>query len=267
MSGKGSAAGKGNKGGNKRKRCGTVDEVDRVSAFHGYKILLEFIDDDKGGKTKQTHGVVEDSQPSGISTVYSAIYEDGDVGLLDPEETKEQVDLYNEMNDQENEKYEKEIVEQEIELWEKNGPKGVLLNKFCCMAFENKGRYRGSTKLCVDMKGNEKLYTGFILGFRPRHWDMWDAREFEDADEIGVLYGRRAQELTKKGVDVLDIELQVGLYRVVCCDGTFGDFTPEEVRDAINRMNRIVDDESSGNELIVWCGSDKLVVQKKRAQM
>ena len=57
------------------------------------------------------------------------------------------------------------------------------------------------------------------------------------------------------------------LYRVVCCDGTFGDFTPEEVRDAINRMNRIVDDESSGNELIVWCGSDKLVVQKKRAQM
>ena len=153
MSGKGSAAGKGNKGGNKRKRCGTVDEVDRVSAFHGYKILLEFIDDDKGGKTKQTHGVVEDSQPSGISTVYSAIYEDGDVGLLDPEETKEQVDLYNEMNDQENEKYEKEIVEQEIELWEKNGPKGVLLNKFCCVAFENKGRYRGSTKLCVDVKG------------------------------------------------------------------------------------------------------------------
>ena len=117
-------------------------------------------------------------------------------------------------------------MEQEIELWEKNGPKGVLLNKFCCMAFENKGRYRGSTKLCVDVKGNEKLYTGFILGFRPRHWDMWDAREFEDTDEKGVLYGRRVQELTKKGVDVLDIELQVGLYRVVCCDGTLSKHCP-----------------------------------------
>ena len=34
------------------------------------------------------HSVVEKSQPSGISTVYSAIYNDGDVGLLDPEETK-----------------------------------------------------------------------------------------------------------------------------------------------------------------------------------
>ena len=56
----------------------------------------------------------------------------------------------------------------------------------------------------------------------------------KDADEIGKLHGRRAQQLTKKGVDILDIELQVGLYRVVLCDGTFGDFTPEEVRDAIN---------------------------------
>ena len=45
------------------------------------------------------HGVVEDSQPSGNTTVYSAIYNDGDVGLLDPEETKEQVELYNELND------------------------------------------------------------------------------------------------------------------------------------------------------------------------
>ena len=98
MSGKGSAAGKGKKGGNKRKRCGTVDEVDRVSAFHGYKILLKFIDDDKGGKTKYTHGVVESCQPSGILTVYSAIYNDEDVGLLDPEETKEQVELCNELN-------------------------------------------------------------------------------------------------------------------------------------------------------------------------
>ena len=152
-------------------------------------------------------------------------------------------------------------MEQEIELWEKNGPKGVLLNKFCCVAFENKGKYQGSTKLCVDVKGNEKLHTGFILGFRPRHWDMWDARKSKDANEIGRLYGCRAQQLTKKGVDVLDIELQVGLYRVVLCDGTFGDFTPEEVRDAINRMNRMVDDESSGSELIVWCGSDESYCQ------
>ena len=98
-------------------------------------------------------------------------------------------------------------MEQETELREKNGPKGVLLNKFCCVAFENKGRHRGTTKLCADVNGNEKLYTGFILGFRPRHWDMWDARKSEDADEIGELYGRRAQQLTKKGVDILEIEL------------------------------------------------------------
>ena len=50
MSGKGSGAGKGKKG-EERKRCGMVGEVDRVSAFHGYKILLEFVDDDKGGDT------------------------------------------------------------------------------------------------------------------------------------------------------------------------------------------------------------------------
>ena len=71
MSGKGSADGKGKKG-DKRKRFGMVEEVDRVGTFHGYKILLEFFDDDKGGDTKFVHGVVEDSQPSGISTVYSA---------------------------------------------------------------------------------------------------------------------------------------------------------------------------------------------------
>ena len=47
------------------------------------------------------------------------------------------------------------------------------------------------------------------------------------------------------------------------CDGTFGDVTPEEVRDAINRMNRMVNDESSGNELIVWCGSDQSCCSEK----
>ena len=41
---------------------------------------------------------MESCQPSGILTVYSAIYNDEDVGLLDPKETKEQVELYNEMN-------------------------------------------------------------------------------------------------------------------------------------------------------------------------
>ena len=76
-----------------------VEEVDRVCTFHGYKILLEYFDDDKGGDTKFVHGVVEDSQPRRISTVYSAMYSDGDVGLLDPREAKEQVELYNELND------------------------------------------------------------------------------------------------------------------------------------------------------------------------
>ena len=37
-----------------------------------------------------------------------------------------------------NEEYDTKNVEQEIELWEKNGPNSVLLNKFCCVAFENK---------------------------------------------------------------------------------------------------------------------------------
>ena len=97
MSGKGSAVGKGHKG-DIRKRFGMVEEVDRAGTFHGYKILLEFFDDDKGGDTKFVHGVVEDSQPSGISTVYSTIYNDGDVGLLDPKETKEQVEMYNKLN-------------------------------------------------------------------------------------------------------------------------------------------------------------------------
>ena len=69
--------------------------------------------------------------------------------------TREQVKLHNELNDQTNEEHDKEIMEQEIELWEKNGPKGVLLNKFFCVAFKNTGRYRGSTELCVDVKGNK----------------------------------------------------------------------------------------------------------------
>ena len=89
MSGKGSAVGKGQKG-DKRKRFEMVEEVERVGTFHGYKILLEFFDDNEGGDMKFVHGVVEDSQPSGISTVHSATYNDGDVGLLDPKEAKEQ---------------------------------------------------------------------------------------------------------------------------------------------------------------------------------
>ena len=41
------------------------------------------------------------------------------------------------------------------------------------------------------------------------------------------------------------------------CDGTNGDFTAEEVRDAVNRMNRMVDGDNVGSELIAWYGSDK----------
>ena len=84
--------------GDKRKRSEMVKEVDRVSTFMVTKFCWN-INDDKGGETKYVQGVVEDSQPSGISTVYSAMYNDGDVGLLDPKETKEQVELYNELND------------------------------------------------------------------------------------------------------------------------------------------------------------------------
>ena len=80
-----------------------VKESDRVSTctFHGYKFLLEFLDDDKGGEKKYVHSIVQDSQPSGISTVHCAtcMYNNGDVGLLDPKETKEQVELHNWLND------------------------------------------------------------------------------------------------------------------------------------------------------------------------
>ena len=95
---------------------------------------------------KCVQGEVEKHHPSGILTLYSVIYNDGDVGLLDPEETKKQVDLHNKMKKQVdlhnemNDDYDEEIVKQEIELWEENGPKGVLLNKFCCIAFKNKGK-------------------------------------------------------------------------------------------------------------------------------
>lgn len=41
------------------------------------------------------------------------------------------------------------------------------------------------------------------------------------------------------------------------CDGTCGDFTAEEVRDGVNRMNRMVDSDNVGSELIAWYGSDK----------
>ena len=44
------------------------------------------------------------------------IYKDGDVGLLDPEETKKQVDLYNELNDVGNEEYDEEIAKRENEI-------------------------------------------------------------------------------------------------------------------------------------------------------
>ena len=38
------------------------------------------------------------------------IYNDGDVGVLDPKETKEQVELHNELNDKTNEEYRKEAI-------------------------------------------------------------------------------------------------------------------------------------------------------------
>ena len=113
-----------------------MDEVDKVSAFHGFKVMLEFQDDDHKGKSKCVQGKVESYHPSGILTLYSVIYNDGYVGLLDPEERKKQVDLHNEMNDY----YDEKIVKQEIRLWEKNGPKGVLLNKLCCLLFKNEGK-------------------------------------------------------------------------------------------------------------------------------
>lgn len=39
------------------------------------------------------------------SRLYSVIYNDGDICLLDPEETKKQVDLHNNMNDYMNDDY------------------------------------------------------------------------------------------------------------------------------------------------------------------
>lgn len=81
----------------------------------------------------------------------------------------------------------KKIVKQEIKLWENNGPKGVLLNRFCCVSFKDEGKYKGIKKLCANVKGKEKLCCGFIIGFSPTHWDMWDARTFDDAYNIGKL--------------------------------------------------------------------------------
>lgn len=52
----------------------------------------------------------------------------------------------------------------------------------------------------------------------------------------------------------MDVDLQVGLYRVAHCDGTIGDLQVEEVRDAENRMNRMVDGDNVGSELIAWYG-------------
>ena len=49
---------------------------------------------------------------------------DEDVGLLDPEETKKQVDLRNKMNDSLNEDYDDEIVKQEIKVMGKEWTKG-----------------------------------------------------------------------------------------------------------------------------------------------
>ena len=88
---------------------------------------------------------------------------------------------------------------------------------------------------------------------------MCDAQTLDDADSIGKLHASRGCKQSKKGKheDVLDVNLQVGLYRVVYCDGTYGDFTAEEVRDAVNRMNRMVDGNNVGSQLIAWYGSDK----------
>ena len=136
-----------------------------------------------------------------------------------------------------------------------------MLNKFCCVSFKDEGKNRGNTKLCANVNGKERLYCGFIVGFSPSHWDMCDAQTLDDADNIGQLYASRGCKLLKgkdKGKDILEIDLQVGLYRVVYCDGTCGDFTAEEVRDGVNRMNRMVDGDNVGSELIAWYGSDKV---------
>ena len=89
-----------------------------------------------------------------------------------------------------------------------------MLNKFCCVLFKDEGEYRGNTKLCANVNGKERLYCGFIVGFSPSHWDMWDARTLDDADNIVKFYVSRGCKQLKKGKDkdVLDIDLQVGLY-------------------------------------------------------
>ena len=67
---------------------------------------------------------VESYHPSGIFTLYFVKYMDEDVGLLDPAETKKQVDLHNKMNDNLNEDYDDEIVKQEIKVMGKEWTKG-----------------------------------------------------------------------------------------------------------------------------------------------
>lgn len=93
---------------------------------------------------------------------------------------------------------------------------GVLLNKFCCVSFKDEGEYRGNTKLCANVNGEERLYCGFIIGFSPTHWDMCDARTLDDADNIGKLYASRGCKLLEDNdedeKDVLDANLQDGLY-------------------------------------------------------
>ena len=97
----------------------------------------------------------------------------------------------------------KKLRNEKMKLCEKNGPKGVLLDKFCCVSFKYEGKYRGSTKLCKTVKGKENIYAGFIVGFCPTHWDMWDARTFDDVDNIGKVYVIRGCKL-KKGINILE---------------------------------------------------------------
>ena len=107
-----------------KKEMRNMDEVDKVSAFHGFEVMLEFKDDDHEGKSGFVQGKVESYHPSGILTLYYVKYMDKDVGLLDPEETKKQVDLRNKINDSLNEDYDDEIVKQEIKVMGKEWTKG-----------------------------------------------------------------------------------------------------------------------------------------------
>ena len=84
-----------------------------------------------------------------------------------------------------NKSLDEDVVQSEIDMYRKKGPRGVLIGRFCAFTFEN----MTCTDLCEEIDSEKVDYIGYVLGYSLSEFCALDVKDDEEKHrEYAILH-------------------------------------------------------------------------------